>query len=195
VVALALRDAWAGRPRPIAIRVFLDAPLSAAIACAAHAALQASRTHSLVDSTVTVVGGVVSLLLLSLVRVSHAQANTPAMSVQSGGSGMQVTHADGSSNRWSALWLLALVPLGTAIGLGASYFSPPVYRASVSVLVLPSAQPAYMVPVDLSQRLPRRLQVTSLQVLSTARLEPIIQDFKLYERERQMTADAVAHMR
>ena len=111
VVVLALRDAWTGGPQRISIRALVDAPLCVAIACAAHVAVQASRTHSLVGSTVTMVAGVVSLLLLSLVRVSDAQANTPTMSVQSGGSGMQVPHSDGSSNRWVG---------ALAVGVGAA---------------------------------------------------------------------------
>ena len=119
VVVLALRDAWTGRPQRISIRALVDAPLCVAIACAAHVAVQTFGTHALGGSTVTMVAGVVSLLLLSLVRVSHAQANTPTMSVQSGDSGMQTPHSDGSSKRWSGPWLLALVPLGAAVGLGA----------------------------------------------------------------------------
>lgn len=196
VVVLALRDAWTGRPQRISIRVLVDAPLCVAIACTAHLAVHAFRIDSLVGSTVTMVAAVVSLLLLSLVRVFDARANTPIMSVQSGGSGMQVPHSDGSSNRGSAFWLLALVPLGAAVGLGASYFSPPVYRAAVSVLVvLPSEVPPHMMPTDLRPHLAERLNVVSLQVLSTTRLERIIRDFNLYERERPVTEDAITRMR
>jgi hypothetical protein len=196
VVVLALRDAWTGHPQRISIRALVDAPLCVAAACAAHVALQACRAHSLVDSTVTMVAGVVSLLLLSPVRVPDAQANTPIMSVQSGGSGMQVPRSDGSFHRGSGLWLLALVPLGAAVGLGASYFSPSVYRAAVSVLVvLPSEVPPHVMPTDLRPHLAERLNVVSRQVLNNTRLERIIRDFNLYERERQVAEDAIPRMR
>ena len=110
---------------------------------------------------------------------------------------MQVTPSDGSSTSRSRLWLLVLVPLGAAVGLVASYFSPPVYRAAVSVLLLgvPSEVPQSMMPNDLRPRLGQRLDAISTQVLSSTRLERIIRDLNLYERQRRATEDAIARMR
>lgn len=194
VVVLALRDAWTGGPQRMSVRALVDAPLGVAIACATHVAVQALHSHSLGGTTVPMVAGVVSLLLLSIIRASHASA-TPAVSVQSGGPGMQVPHSDGWSRQWSRLWLLTLIPLGAAVGLGASYFSPPVYRAAAPVLLLAQEQHPSMTPVDLGARLSQRLDVIAMQVLSSTRLERIIQDFTLYERERQAAEDVVARMR
>jgi uncharacterized protein involved in exopolysaccharide biosynthesis len=128
---------------------------------------------------------------------AYPEAITLATSVQSGGSGMRVPHSDGSFNRRSLVWLLALVPLGAVFGLGASFFSPPVYRAAASVLLLgvPSEVPQSLMLSDLRPRLGQRLLVVSIQVLSSARLERIIQDLNLYERERRTTEDAIVRMR
>ena len=40
-----------------------------------------------------------------------------------------------------------------------------------------------------------RLKVVSRQVLNSTRLEGIIREFNLYERERQVTEDAITRMR
>ena len=84
---------------------------------------------------------------------------------------------------------------GRSGGLGASYFSPPVYRAAASVLFLPSEAPQRLMPIDLRPHLGERLNVVSMQVLSSTRLERIVRDFNLYERERQVTEDAITRMR
>lgn len=195
VVVLALRDAWTGGRRRVGVRALVDVPLGVAIACAAHVVVQAFRPHAPVGPMVTMVAGAVSLLLLSIVRVSDARANTPTTSVQSGGSDMQVLHSEGSPARRSRRWLLALVPLGAAVGLGASYFSPPIYRAEVSVLLLPAAVPTHVMPVDLKPHLDARLTVASMQVLSGERLDVLIRDVGLYGRNRPVTEDTIARMR
>lgn len=195
MVVLALRDAWTGRSGRIGIRALVDAPLSVAAASAAHVAVQALRTQPLVDSTGTMVAGVVSLLLLSIVRAASTQTNIPPLAVQSGGSDMQVPRSDGSSSRLSRLWLLALVPLGAGAGLGASYFSPPIYRAATSVLVMASEVPPHLMPTDLRPRLSERLNVISMQVLSRLRLERIIRDLNLNRGEGQVSEGAIMRMR
>jgi polysaccharide chain length determinant protein (PEP-CTERM system associated) len=84
--------------------------------------------------------------------------------------------------RW---WIPALcIPLMAVLGLAATYVLPKKYTSSTSVLVeQPEVDPGYVRPVvtaDLNQR----LASMKAQLLSSSRLEPIIEKFNLYPDQR-----------
>jgi polysaccharide chain length determinant protein (PEP-CTERM system associated) len=95
--------------------------------------------------------------------------------------------------------LLVLVPLvlvtaGTLAGLR---FLPDRYRSETLILVVPQRVPEEYVRSTVTTRIEDRLQSISQQILSRSRLEPIIDDFKLYPRERgeKPMEDVVEQMR
>src|SRR5690242_12342585 len=85
-------------------------------------------------------------------------------------------------------WVLPLstVLLG-GVGLSASYVVPKRYTSQTMVLVeQPTVGPDYVKPV-VSGDLNRRLASMKEQILSRTRLQPIIEKFGLYARERART--------
>jgi len=62
---------------------------------------------------------------------------------------------------------------------------PPAYRAQATVLVVPQNVPEQYVTSAASANVQERLSAISKQVLSSARLEKIIQTHALYQRERR----------
>ena len=64
-------------------------------------------------------------------------------------------------------------------------FLPNRYRASTSILIIPQRVPENFVRSTVTADLNERLNMISQQILSRTRLEKIVQEFNLYERERQ----------
>ena len=84
--------------------------------------------------------------------------------------------------------------LGTVV---VAHYLPNRYRSETVILVVPQQVPESYVRSTVTSRIEDRLQSISQQILSRTRLERIIQDFNLYERERQMgiMEDVVERMR
>jgi polysaccharide chain length determinant protein (PEP-CTERM system associated) len=96
-------------------------------------------------------------------------------------------------------WLI-LVPamLIAAAAVLVIYFLPNVYRSETLILVVPQRVPETYVKSTVTARIEDRLQAISQQILSRTKLEQIINDFKLYQRERadgELMEDIVEQMR
>ena len=87
---------------------------------------------------------------------------------------------------WNRRWLLVGPLLLTAIGTAlVSFQLPNRYRAQTTILIVPQRVPENYVPSTVNTPLEDRLQMISQQILGRTRLERIIQEFNLYERERK----------
>jgi polysaccharide chain length determinant protein (PEP-CTERM system associated) len=86
------------------------------------------------------------------------------------------------ARKWLFLVPFVTVALTTAIVV---YFLPDRYRATAVVQVLPPRVPADLVSNPVRSTLSMRLQRMSQQILSSARLETLIEEFKLYPEERR----------
>jgi uncharacterized protein involved in exopolysaccharide biosynthesis len=97
-----------------------------------------------------------------------------------------------SRRRWF-VWLL----LGVIGGAVVQYYEPRIYRASTSILIIPQRVPARFVEHTVTASLSERLNMILQQILSRTRLERIIQEFNLYERERgqMLMEDVIEKMR
>lgn len=96
--------------------------------------------------------------------------------------------------RWVVVLPFLLASLGTAI---VAYRMPNRFRSSTTVLIVPQRVPENYVPPTVTARLEDRLQMISQQILSRTRLERIVQEFNLYERERKemIMEDIIEQMR
>jgi polysaccharide chain length determinant protein (PEP-CTERM system associated) len=96
------------------------------------------------------------------------------------------------------IWFL-LVPFAIVSGAVAawSYKLPDRYRSETVILVVPQRVPESYVRSTVTTRIEDRLQSLSQQIMSRTRLERIIQDFNLYEKERKtgIMEDIVERMR
>jgi polysaccharide chain length determinant protein (PEP-CTERM system associated) len=83
-------------------------------------------------------------------------------------------------------WLLAIpfviVTAGTFAG---TRLLPNRYRSETLILVVPQRVPESYVKATVTSRIEDRLQSISQQILSRTRLERVIQDFNLYEKQRR----------
>ena len=97
-----------------------------------------------------------------------------------------------SKRRWFA-WLL----LGVLGGVALYLIEPRVYRSSTSILIIPQRVPERFVEPTVTGPLLERLNVIQQQILSRTRLEVIIREFNLYERERRqmLMEDVIEKMR
>src|SRR5687767_6793659 len=99
---------------------------------------------------------------------------------------------------WRKRWLI-VVPLLVISSSTAfvAFFWPNRYRASTSILIVPQRVPENFVRSTVTAELSERLNLISQQILSRTRLERIIQEFNLYERERArlIMEDVVEQMR
>jgi len=99
---------------------------------------------------------------------------------------------------WRRRWLIVipLIAIGASTAVVAA-FLPNQYRASTSILIIPQRVPEDFVQSTVTAQLGERLNVITQQILSRTRLERIIQEFNLYERERQrlIMEDVVEGMR
>src|SRR3954469_4368409 len=96
------------------------------------------------------------------------------------------------------IWFL-LVPFAVVSAAVAawSYKLPDRYRSETVILVVPQRVPESYVRSTVTTRIEDRLQSLSQQIMSRTRLERIIQDFNLYEKERKtgIMEDIVQRMR
>jgi polysaccharide chain length determinant protein (PEP-CTERM system associated) len=99
---------------------------------------------------------------------------------------------------WRYRWLI-LIPfvLAAAGTFAVSRVLPDRFRSETLILVVPQRVPEAYVKSTVTARIEDRLQSISQQILSRTRLERIIQDFNLYERERKtgIMEDLVERMR
>ncbi len=98
------------------------------------------------------------------------------------------------SRKW---WPVVGTLLGVIAGAVAFSFATPIYQASTSIVIIPQRVPEDIVRSTITALLGERLNVITQQILSRTRLERIIQEFNLYERERQQLVmeDVVEGMR
>ena len=96
--------------------------------------------------------------------------------------------------KWAIVLPFVLITLATVV---VAHYLPNRYRSETVILVVPQQVPESYVRSTVTARIEDRLQSISQQILSRTRLERIIQDFNLYERERQMgiMEDVVERMR
>lgn len=96
-------------------------------------------------------------------------------------------------------WLLILPTLAVGlIGAAVVHYLPNVYKSETLILVVPQRVPESYVRSTVTARIEDRLQAISQQILSRTRLEQIITDFNLYQKERnnkELMEDIVEKMR
>jgi polysaccharide chain length determinant protein (PEP-CTERM system associated) len=96
-------------------------------------------------------------------------------------------------------WLIILPVLVIgALGAAVVAYLPNVYRSETLILVVPQRVPESYVRSTVTARIEDRLQSISQQILSRTRLEQIITDFNLYQKERankELMEDIVEKMR
>ncbi len=99
---------------------------------------------------------------------------------------------------WRRRWFIAIpvVVIASATAV-VSVFLPNWYRASTSILIIPQRVPENFVRPTVTADLNERLNMITQQILSRTRLERIIQEFNLYERERRtkIMEDVIEQMR
>ena len=100
---------------------------------------------------------------------------------------------------WKRRWYIALplivIASTTAI---VAMFLPNRYQASTSIVIIPQRVPENFVRSTVTADLSQRLSIISKQILSRTRLERIVQEFNLYERERSgsfIMEDIIERMR
>ena len=96
-------------------------------------------------------------------------------------------------------WLILLPALLVGgIGAGIVRYLPNLYRSETLILVVPQRVPESYVRSTVTARIEDRLHTISQQILSRTRLEQIVQDFNLYQKERadkELLEDIVEKMR
>src|SRR5437016_4429271 len=99
---------------------------------------------------------------------------------------------------WRRKWMIVipwiLVTFGT---VGVSRVLPDVYRADTLIQIVPQRLPESYVKTTVTTRVEDRLQALRQEVLNRTTLERLIDDFKLYPRERRtwIMEDVVEKMR
>lgn len=112
--------------------------------------------------------------------------------------GKKYTIADYERIAWRRRWMIAVPFLVVAIGTAiVVQLLPNRYRSQTTILVVPQRVPQNFVQPTVNQRIDDRLQMISQQILSRSRLERIVQEFNLYERERKemIMEDVIERMR
>lgn len=112
--------------------------------------------------------------------------------------GKKYTHDDFFWMAWRRKWLILLPTAFIAFAtFTASQLLPNRYRAQTTVLVIPQRVPASYVQSTVTADIGERLQTISQQILSRTRLERIVEEFNLYERERktEIMEDVIERMR
>jgi polysaccharide chain length determinant protein (PEP-CTERM system associated) len=96
--------------------------------------------------------------------------------------------------RWFIVIPLVIVASTTAV---VSFFLPNRYRAATSIIIVPQRVPENFVRSTVTAELSERLNLISQQILSRTRLERIVQEFNLYQRERErlIMEDVIEQMR
>ena len=84
------------------------------------------------------------------------------------------------------VWYIIIPFIVIATGASSyAFFAPRLYKASTLVLVSPQRVPEAYIMSTVSSKVEERLQSIAQEVLSRTRLEQIISDFKLYQKEQQ----------
>ena len=98
-----------------------------------------------------------------------------------------------SGKLWWSFWIL----IGVLGGITLNIFQPRVYQGHTSILIIPQRVPVSMVAPTVTADLNERLNMITQQILSRTRLERIIQEFNLYQRQRQtmIMEDVIEQMR
>ena len=112
--------------------------------------------------------------------------------------GKKYTPEDYLRIAWIRKWFIVIPTLVIAAATFAwSYTLPNRYRATTTVMVIPQRVPESYVRSTVTANVSERLQTISQQILSRTRLERIIEEFKLYQEERQtlIMEDVVEQMR
>ena len=96
-------------------------------------------------------------------------------------------------------WLILVPAVLIAAGSAAVIHNlPNVYRSETLILVVPQRVPESYVKSTVTARIEDRLQAISQQILSRTRLEQVVNDFNLYQKERanrELMEDIVEQMR
>src|ERR1051325_10889132 len=112
--------------------------------------------------------------------------------------GKKYTPDDYARMAWKRRWYIAIpaVVIASATAV-VSVFLPNWYRASTSILIIPQRVPENLVRPTVTADLNERLNMIQKQILSRTRLERIIQEFNLYERDRKtmIMEDVIEQMR
>jgi polysaccharide chain length determinant protein (PEP-CTERM system associated) len=97
-------------------------------------------------------------------------------------------------HKWAILLPFLVISAGAIVG---AQFLPDKYRSETLILVVPQRVPESYVRSTVTTRIEDRLQSIGQEILSRTRLERIIDDFNLYERERRngIMQDIVEKMR
>jgi polysaccharide chain length determinant protein (PEP-CTERM system associated) len=83
-------------------------------------------------------------------------------------------------------WYIIIPFLVIVIGAGIySIFAPRQYKASTLVLVSPQRVPEAFIPSTVTSKIEERLQSIAQEVMSRTRLEQIISELRLYEKEQK----------
>lgn len=112
--------------------------------------------------------------------------------------GKKYTPEDILQIAWRWKWLIVLpfvvLALGTVV---VSRALPDQYRSSTLILVVPQRVPESYVRSTVTSSIEDRLQTINQQIMSRTRLERVILDFNLYQRDRQrgIMEDVVEQMR
>jgi polysaccharide chain length determinant protein (PEP-CTERM system associated) len=113
--------------------------------------------------------------------------------------GRKYTPSDIINIAWRWKWLIVVPWVLTSIG--AVLYSrslPDVYRSTSLIQIIPQRVPTSYVQSTITSSMQERLPALQQQILSRTRLERIIQDFALYQEERQsgqLMEDIVNNMR
>jgi len=96
--------------------------------------------------------------------------------------------------KWVIILPLVLIAAGVAT---VAHFLPDQFRSDTLILVVPQRVPESYVRATVTTSIADRLQSITQQILSRTRLERIIQDFNLYQKERKtgIMEDIVEQMR
>src|SRR5690554_2843375 len=87
---------------------------------------------------------------------------------------------------WTRKWLIVIPVVAIAAGTFLWARSlPDRYRSTTTVLIVPQRVPRNFVQPTVTASVAQRLQSISQQILSRPRLERLIEEFNLYEEERQ----------
>ena len=94
------------------------------------------------------------------------------------------------------IWILPFVVIGTGTMIGTQ-FLPDRYRTDARILIVPQQVPESFVQPTVTTSLSARLQAISQVIQSRTRLESIIQELNLYQRERGelIMEDVIEQMR
>jgi polysaccharide chain length determinant protein (PEP-CTERM system associated) len=112
--------------------------------------------------------------------------------------GKKYTPDDYARILWRRRWYIAIPAVIVAsVTMVVSIFLPDRYRASTSILIIPQRVPENFVRPTIEDDLSERLNTIQQQILSRTQLERIVQEFNLYERERQrmIMEDVIERMR